>query len=187
MLKLKASLDLTNSSELAKVQAEHAARLKALEFDRTKTVADESRKRKADAQVLARVLSSLRPEGVITFLRDHDFGGSFDPEWVKPLHRFVDEANRPDHEFLLPELEALRLNLIEKGRVLSNLVALKTHRRDFGFQSVLPDSLVNAERPKHIIDAALNLNNAATDFVASYDELIRKARSEVQGEDDRGR
>jgi hypothetical protein len=177
LIQLKATLDQLNAVEMAKVQAEFSERLKLLEFDRSKQTADDDRKRKADAATLASILKTLEPNGIIAFLREHDFGGLFNRNDIAPLGRFIDQASQPDQEFLTSELEELRSRLVLLGRTLSNLIGAKTYPRHGNFNSVLPENLVNVERPPVIRENATKLNDTATDFVDSFDELVRKARS----------
>ncbi len=176
LIQLKATLDQLNAVEMAKVQAGFSERLKLLEFDRSKQTADDDRKRKADAATLASILKTLEPDGIIAFLREHDFGGLFNRNDIAPLRRFIDQASRPDQEFLTSELEELRSRLVLLGHTLSSLIGAKTYPRHGNFNSVLPENLVNVERPPVIRENATKLNDTATDFVDSFDELVRKAR-----------
>ncbi len=177
LVQMKAKLDQLNAVEMARVQAEFSERLKLLEFDRSKQTADDDRKRKADAATLASIIKTLEPDGIIAFLREHDFGGLFDRNDIAPLGRFIDHASRPDQEFLTTELEELRSRLLLLARELSNLIGAKTYPRNGTLNSVLPEHLVNVERPPLIRENATKLNDTATDFVDSFDELVRKARS----------
>jgi hypothetical protein len=177
LVQMKAKLDQLNAVEMARVQAEFSERLKLLEFGNSQQAADEDRKRKADTATLASILKTLEPDGFIAFLRDHDFGGLFDRNDIAPLGRFIDLASRSDQEFLTSELEVLRSSLVSHGRELSNLIGAKTYPRHGTFSSVLPENLVNVERSPLIRENATKLNDTATDFVDSFDELVRKARS----------
>jgi hypothetical protein len=176
LLKLKAELDQLNSKEMALVQAEHSERLKRLEFERAQDVADGERKRIADSKSLALVLEALNPQGVVAFLRDHDFGGTFDREDIAPLRKFINLSNGPEQAFLFSDLEQKRQQMAEEARVLSKLIALKTHPRQGNYNSVLPDDLVNEVRPDWVNRNAIEINDAATAFVGTFDQFVHQCR-----------
>lgn len=181
LLELKATLDKVNALELAKVQAEHSAKLKSLEQDRTMQAAVDERRRKADSENLKTILSVLDPDRVMAFLRDHDFGGIYDREDTEPLHRFLELSQRPDAEFLSSDLENMRRSLVEGGTRLSRLLALKTHPRHGTFSSVVPENLINEERPPWVNQNAEEINDAATEFVQAFERLVRHARAAHAG------
>lgn len=176
LIEVKSRLDQFNAVELAKVQAEHSAKLKTLEFERAQYAAAEERRRTADSANLANLLAVLDPDHVISFLRTHDFSGIYDRDETDPIFRFIELSKRPDSEFLEPELEALRGSLVSVASKLSRLLALKTHPRQGTFGSVLPESLVNDERPAWVNQNADEINECATAFVAAFEDLVRRAR-----------
>jgi hypothetical protein len=177
LLEVKANLDKLNALELAKVQAEHSAKLKAIEQDRANQNAAEERRRSADAATLKNILDALNPDTVIAFLRNHDFGGLYNRESTEPLKRFLALSRRPDAEFLNPVLEQQRESLIETGDRLVRLLALKTHPRQGTFSSVVPESMINEKHPPWIDENAKEINDTATEFVDSFENLVRRARS----------
>lgn len=71
-------------------------------------------------------MQTLDPQRIIAFLRDHDFGGAFRREDIKPSFRFVERASDPDQDFLDPALEDLRSKLAAAARALSKGLALRT-------------------------------------------------------------
>lgn len=177
LLEVKASLDKLNSLELAKVQAEHSTKLKAIEQDRASQMAGEERRRNADAATLASILSILDPDRVIAFLRNHDFGGIYDREETEPLSKFLELSRRPDAEFLSPDLEQLRKSLAAAGKRFSSSLALNTHPRQGTYNSVLPESLINEKQPPWVDENAKELNDQATEFVEIFERLVRQARA----------
>lgn len=181
LLEVKANLDKLNALELAKVQAEHSAKLKAIEQGRANQNAAAERRRTADAATLKNILEVLDLDTVIAFLRSHDFGGLYDRESTEPLMRFLELSRRPDAEFLNPDLEQQRESLVETGGRLARLLALKTHPRQGTFSSVVPESMINEKHPPWIDQNAKEINDTATDFVASFEKLVRRARSAHAG------
>lgn len=176
LLEIKSKLDQFNAMEIAKVQAEHSAKLKSLEFDRLQNAAAEERRRTADSANLTKLLEILDPNQVIAFLRTHDFNGIYDRNESDPLLRFLEMSKRPDSEFLAPQLEALRGSLLTVGSKLSQLLAFKTHPRQGTFSSVLPQNQVNEERPAWVNENAEEINGCATSFVEAFEKLVREAR-----------
>ena len=176
LLELKANLDKLNAVDLARVQAEHTTRLKELEFDRTDQRAKDDRRRSADTATLLTIIEVLQPDHIIAFLRTHDFSGIYNRDDTDPIFRFLELAKRPDNEFLNPELEIKRTRLIVVARSLSRSLGVKTHPRQGTFNSVLPETLINEERPQWVDDNAEELNRYSDEFVQSYEELVRSAR-----------
>ena len=161
----------------ARKRGELDERLKLIELDRKDKSADDDRKRIADAATLVSILKSLEPESLIAFLRHKDFGATFRSEEIQPLRRYIYFASRPDQEFLTKELEVLRCQLLFCGQTLLDLIGGGTYPRRDDFSSVLPEEFIHAERPQFVEDNAAEINNAATEFVNSFDSLVREARS----------
>lgn len=178
LVRLKAQLDQLNAVDLIRVQSQHSERLKTLEFTRAQRAADDERKRQTDAATLAAILTVI-PARLIQFLKQHDFGGTFNREELAPLDAFLSEASHPDREFLISELETLRTRLLESGRNLSNLIAFKTFPREHTFSSVLPAEAVLGPRADWVDDNASELNNAAEEFVSAFEELVRSSRARL--------
>ena len=181
LLELKSKLDHFNAIELARVQAEHSQKLKSLEFDRTKNLEAEDRRRSADSATLLKILEILDPGKAIAFLRNHDFNGTYNRDDSDPLFAFLEFSKRPESEFLDSDLETIRDELIAVGAALARLLAIKTHPRQGTFSSVLPDGLVNEIRPKWVDENAEKINDTASAFVDVYDKLIRSARASNGG------
>lgn len=178
LVRLKAQLDQLNAVDLIRVQSEHSERLKTLEFTRAQRAADDERKRQTDAATLAAILTVI-PARLIQFLKQHDFGGTFNREELAPLDVFLSEAASPDREFLINELETLRTRLLESGRNLSKLIGFKTFPREHTFSSVLPAAALLGPRPDWVDDNASELNNAAEEFVSAFEELVRSSRARL--------
>lgn len=173
LLKLKAQLDAANTAEMANVQHSHAERLAKLEHSNNLETEERARILKADGTRLKALLETLDPKQIISFLRDHDFGGAFRREEIFPLYRFVERADDPDQDFLDPEIEEIRRRLISAARVLSNNIALKTWPTVRDFNSARPNDVPPARGDTN----ARELNDAATKFVGLFDELVRRARA----------
>jgi hypothetical protein len=82
------------------------------------------------------------------------------------------------NRMLTKELEILRMDMVNKGRRLQCLIGQKTFPvNGTNYSSVLPDKYKNEPRPEGVIEAAKEINDAASEFVESYDEFVYKSRS----------
>ncbi|MEZ5615390.1 MAG: hypothetical protein R3E35_09255 [Rhodocyclaceae bacterium] len=132
-----------------------------------------------DIVVFEKVIELLKPNGVISFLREHDFGGSFLREDIAPLHTFVAVGGNPDNEFVNPALEKERQLLLTNASDLAMLIAKYTSPNSVGNLSVLPNHLVNLPRPDWVLREAKELNEAASAFVEIYDNFVRFCRARI--------
>jgi hypothetical protein len=132
-----------------------------------------------DIAVFEELLALLAPNGVISFLRNHDFGGSFSREDIAPLHTFVVLGENPDSEFIDPSLEKERQKLHESASQLAMSIATKTAPNSRDLLSVLPKRLADSPRPEWVKQEAKELNEAATEFVELYDNFVRFCRARI--------
>jgi hypothetical protein len=179
LLRLKAELDQVNAREIAQVQAKHSERLKKLEFDRSQDSSDGERVRKIDSATFRKLLEFFDPQETIAFLRDHDFGGAFNRDYVSPLHNFVNVSSGPEHAFVSIELEHTRQPVVEAARTLSKLIGVKTFPTQGNLHSVLPSEYVNEMRPSWVTQNAAEINTAATKFVTSFEHLVKECRKKL--------
>ena len=177
LLLLKTQLD----GDVTRIQQAHAERLAKLEHSQALEAADRARIKKADGVRLQALLQELDPKWIITFLRDHDFGGAFRRDDITALFRFVERTSDPDQDFLDAELQGLYLNLVATGKALSNAIALKTAPTNADLNSVLPLESRGVPRPAWVDENAKVLNDRANDFVGAFDSLIRAARAKSDG------
>lgn len=133
----------------------------------------------ADTALFDKLLKLLAPDGVILFLREHDFGGSFAREDIAPLHTFVALGKNPNNEFIDTSLESERQLLLNSASKLAMEIATKTAPNTAGYFSVLPNHLVNSPRPEWVNREAKELNEAATEFVELYDKFVRFCRTRI--------
>jgi hypothetical protein len=65
-------------------------------------------------------------ENVMTFLRGHDMGNTFDRERMEGVNVVVLDRRYPEHEFGDAELEVLRKNLVQSGQTFLEIIATYT-------------------------------------------------------------
>ncbi len=178
LILLKSEIEQLNVAELAKQQADYSERLKRLEHDLEQNSKLNERQITTDKKTLKKLTDMFDEVEAIYFLREHDFGGSFDREKISPLNGMMFYSDEPANKMVIKELESLRKEMINKAQVLQNLIGGKTFPQSKGnFNSVLPEEYANKKRPDWVIQAANELNVAATDFVTTYDDFVYRARS----------
>ncbi len=176
---LKSEIEKLNVADLTKKQAEYSERLKRLEYELEQNSRLTERQIETDKKTLESITSMFDEVEAIYFLREHDFGGSFDRKKIDPLNKMLFYSEEVANRMVIPELEGYRKEMIKKAKELQNLIGAKTFptKHEGTFNSVLSDEYVNKPRPKWVIEAAKEINDAATEFVASYDTFVYKARS----------
>ena len=132
-----------------------------------------------DQALLRRLLGELDPDGVVAFLREHDFGGTFMRSSTNPVLRFADTWVGADKEFQDKEVEDRHKELVKAAKKLSELIATKTSLIGGEAQSVVSERFQGEERPDWILRDAQEINDAADRFVEKFDEFIKMARRKI--------
>jgi hypothetical protein len=162
----------------ARKQSDYNERIKKLEFELEQNIKLSERQIATDKKTLDEITNMFDGVEAILFLRDHDFGGSFDREKITPLNRMLLYADEVASRMLIEELEILRMEMVSKGRKLRSLIGQKTFSVNGTTRSsVLPDEYRATLRPEWVEEAAKEINDAANEFVESYDEFVYKSRS----------
>lgn len=162
----------------ARKQSDYNERIKKLEFEIEQNIKLSERQVATDKNTLDEITNIFDEVEVIRFLRNHDFGGSFDRKEIAPLNRMLFYADDAKNRMLIQELEILRKDMVNKGRKLQCLIGQKTSPVNGTTRSsVLPDKYIDEPRPKWVEEAAKEINDAANEFVESYDEFVYKSRS----------
>ena len=135
-----------------------------------------------DREVVEELKTALPTSGSVRWLRDYDFGSSFNTKWLEDLHRFNDKSDDPNFEFIDTELEKLRVSLHEKCTKFIQTVGAETeHVKDDGegghiIRIPYEMSYKDRERFQQI---RARINGLADDVVKTYDELVRGARRKL--------
>jgi hypothetical protein len=165
------------SWHLAHIQPEkHAAMVKEIA-----ALQPDSATREADRKTLEDFLQILPSDGGIERLRDHNFAGwSFDYDWFSDINRFfLTRKDRPEYEFLEPDLERLRKELLQSISVL--LRALSQHAfwvEGSNTRQSVPEEW-ETEQPARFEKAVKEIHKAAEDTCARYDALVRAGRNRL--------
>jgi hypothetical protein len=133
-----------------------------------------------DVLLAKQFLQSLPSDGGISFLKKHDFLGSFKSDDISDIDRFSYEWNNPDHEFIDSELESLRKKLLDSVTKFGFCTAMYTSPNKRGFQAVRYDqSSYDADEEKRFSVEASEINNAADLVVEAYSSFVRTVRSKL--------
>lgn len=162
----------------ARKKSDYNERIKKLEFELEQNSKLSERKIETDKKTLDEITNMFDEVESIFFLKNHDFGGSFDREKTAPLNRMLLHADEVANRMLTEELEKLRIEMVSKGRRLLSLIGQKTFSvNGTNYNHVLPDEHRNSRRPEWVVEAAKEINDAANEFVESYDKFVYKSRS----------
>ncbi len=125
-----------------------------------------------DLSLLAAFRSELSFRPTIEFLRDHDFGASFELTDVHRLDDFCLRWTDAAHEFLDKRLESKKASLVRLGREFTVLVGQLTWRFEGGGQSVKGSP---TEDPSIWEERSEQLNAKSTEVVRAHQALEREA------------
>lgn len=152
-----------------------------------------------DQELFTKIRALLPSDGVIWFVRNHDYGGSFERKVHQPLFRFLELCELPECEFLDTDMEGLRAKLYETTMQFTQSLGLKTFPlegnpgwnriprdpyEDLTTLSIYSERAKNDEEFDRMIrDQQLRikvmqeeLNQLSTQLVETYDEFIRLGR-----------
>jgi pyrimidine deaminase RibD-like protein len=138
----------------------------------------------ADRRTLDDLLEVLPSGGAIRFLRTNNFAGfPFEWEQLKDLDRFHHERSGPDHEFIDPEIESLRLDLRVKCNSLTRYLGLNTwyHPAPGGGSYASVPGEWESEQPERFKRTVETIHAQAQNVCDAYDQLVRTARRKLLG------
>ncbi|NOR45341.1 MAG: hypothetical protein GQ534_07110 [Candidatus Delongbacteria bacterium] len=133
-------------------------------------------KNRFDVGLYNELIELLSDSGVVKFLKEQDFNGSFLHDYIEPLIKFVILWDNPEHEFIDPDIEQKRVELLKSAKRLANKIANKTSYINASVQSVKPRHLLSGPMPDWVKRDAEEINQVADDFVEKYDEFVRFAK-----------
>ena len=107
-------------------------------------------------------------------------GHSFSTSALDPLFDFESHWNKPEREFINPELEAMRKALWTKVREYCGIIGLETFpTKNPGRNTVPPEwEFENPARFRRVVDS---LHSLAGEIVAIHGHFVRKGRAYVLG------
>jgi hypothetical protein len=140
----------------------------------------EERFMQLDEEVFKHIRKQIYESGVITFLREHDFGISFRLEELNPLQNLRLEIEyNPEFEFIDADLEQVFANLANSIICFLGYSAINTFPHDVkcGYQYIPRDWLEKGEETaKHYYEVVNKMNELSTNIVDNYDIFAKLAR-----------
>lgn len=130
-----------------------------------------------DTDLLNSLLELLPSTGIMLFIKDFDFGNSFPLNRIDSAYKFVCEWENAEYEFQNTEIEMAKKVLWKTCFDFTQKVNRNTAPNHSGWQSVIPRG-VDPEfgLSQQILDEIKEINEAATEFYKSHQELIRIAK-----------
>jgi len=129
-----------------------------------------------DRAVFSKIREILSDTGSMVFMREHDFGASYERKELRELQDFERWAKLPNSEFLNADLETLRSNLSQTVQHVLMDISVNTWAQDppYDYLSGVPREERNFE---HIFNERRDLLNTRSHAVyEAYVELIRTCR-----------
>lgn len=164
-------------SHKAELEQKTAAALRTMEAQ----FQDAVDKKAFDKDLFRQFLAVLPSAGSIEFIRGNNFAGfSFDRRQLGQLEEFAYGWDNVEHEFLDPELEAKRKELLaETGRFL-HAIAVNTFPmpKDVNRSSVPEDW--ETEHPERFEKAVAAIHGLATKVVLIHTDLVRLGRERLK-------
>ena len=135
-----------------------------------------------DQGLFKEFLKVLPNDPTLRFLKEHDFGNSFNRKYVEPLYDFAETWNSVEKEFINMKLEKKKKELHFQAKELAFEIAKRTVPVGKGdFVSVFSENMRNSngQRPPHVIEDAGVLNEKASSFVPLYENFVRLCRENI--------
>ena len=128
-----------------------------------------------DKKVYLALIKFLPWDGSINFLRKNNFAGwTFKLKELDDLDEFIYNCKNPAFEFIDPDLEALRVKLLEKTNRCLSLIAKHTFPTNTPGFNAVPEEW-EIEQPERFYDVIKEIHEANDNVCESYDELVRTA------------
>lgn len=134
-----------------------------------------------DIELYEKYKSLFIENGVAEFYRQHDFLGSFEEEYWRPLSRYVDTFETVEHEFVDKRLNVAHKKVYSSAFRLGTTIAKNTVPvgKSGYMRSVKPDDLHTGPTPEHIKKEAQEINNLVPSFIKAHKKFVRLATSKL--------
>lgn len=138
---------------------------------------------KADTKILEAIQAAL-PSNEIVWIHEHDFGNGFGWRALENVEKFNYEHAGPEHEFLDPELERTRRDLMRAIGDFVHYAALNTASIDPGATHdyrKIPEQYDQQGNygDKLFFKKSKQINDSADEVWEQYTKLIREARRKI--------
>jgi hypothetical protein len=138
-------------------------------------VAESDAIRETDKKVYEHLLEILPWEGSINFIRGNNFAGfSFKNDHLKELFDFKRNSKNPAFEFIDPDLETYRCELLAKIDEFTSVIVSETYPAHSSGCNSIPEEW-EYEQPERFRKVVKQLQDSAADIVSVYTDLSRTA------------
>ena len=142
-------------------------------------VANREEKIETDKKVYEVLVTILPWDGSIQFIRENNFAGfSFETQALKQLYDFLYKCNNPAFEFIDPDLEGLRLSLLENVNLFCTTINLETYPTHRVERNWVPEDW-EFEKPDVFWNTVNKLHESARQICDIYDTLIKTATRKI--------
>jgi hypothetical protein len=136
-------------------------------------VADRELVVETDKQVYKVLIKVLPWEGSINFIRTNNFAGfSFKIDELKDLYKFEYICKNPSFEFIDPDLEVLRVNLLKLIDDFTYVISTQTFPIPKSDRNGIPKEW-ELDQPEHFHKIVNELNSLEDRIIDTYSSLMR--------------
>jgi hypothetical protein len=130
-----------------------------------------------DQELFIELTRLLHSDGVIGFLSHTNMAGfAFSLSAIYELDDFYYVWDKPEREFIIPELESLRRQLHEKTGAYLNLIAYQTFPTGISGRNSVPEEW-EYEQPERFNRVVSELHSLAKEIVVLHSTLVRRGRA----------
>lgn len=137
-----------------------------------------------DLALFKEFLRVLPFEPTLRLLKEHDFGNSFERQYLNPLFDFASTWDSVEKEFLDETCELGRKSIYSAAKDLVMEISARTVPVGVGkFASVFSDNQrkLGHGRPPSVIEDAKVLNEKSSEFVREYEAFVRACKAKLFG------
>ncbi|MFA6008502.1 MAG: hypothetical protein WC799_00860 [Desulfobacteraceae bacterium] len=128
-----------------------------------------------DKQVYELLVKVLPWDGSINFIRKNNFAGFlFKLSSLDDLYEFEYQCSNPVFEFIDPDLESLRANLLTSIAKFTEIIGTETYSSHTAGVNSVPDEWIS-EQPERYENAVNSLHAMSDQIVQIYNSLVKTA------------
>jgi hypothetical protein len=121
----------------------------------------------------------LPPNGTIAFIRQNNFAGfSFRVDSLNDLYEFEYEFEKPEFEFIHPEMEIILEKIKQHTAIFTSLIGINTFNTSNTNANTVPPEW-ETEQSERFWDAVNKIHSEAQSICTNYDELVKLGRRKL--------
>ncbi len=130
-----------------------------------------------DIELFKKIYAPFEDSGVLSFFKNHDFGGAFLDEQTRPLESFVLTFREVNRKFSNKKLEAKKCSTLLNAEELYRLLATHSFplETNLNIRKIYPDQL-----PEKNQEVVKQVNDSASKFYKSFSDFIYTAHEELK-------